>query len=63
VLDPKRATMGYDGILFLGNKIAEQVSNPGFNKKLSQYAKLPYKKSWYDQDAFQFIKEVGECQA
>ncbi|MDR1638861.1 MAG: nitrogen fixation protein NifE [Clostridiales bacterium] len=60
VLDPKRATMGYDGILFLGNKIAEQVSNPGFNKKLSQYARLPYKKSWYEQDAFQFIKGVGE---
>jgi nitrogenase molybdenum-iron protein alpha chain len=57
VLDPKRATMGYDGILYLGNKIMEQMKNPGFNRKLARYAKLPYKKSWYEQDAFKFIKE------
>jgi nitrogenase molybdenum-iron protein alpha chain len=56
VLDPKRATMGYDGILYLGNKIASQVENPGFNKKLSVYARLPYKQSWYESDAFKFIK-------
>jgi nitrogenase molybdenum-iron protein alpha chain len=57
VLDPKRPTMGYDGILYLGNKIAEQASNPGFNKKLAPYARLPYRSSWYEKDAFQFIKE------
>ncbi|MDR1902464.1 MAG: nitrogen fixation protein NifE [Treponema sp.] len=57
VLDPKRATMGYDGILYLGNKIVEQMRNPGFNRKISRYAKLPYKQSWYEQDAFKFIKE------
>ncbi|MDR2808622.1 MAG: nitrogen fixation protein NifE [Spirochaetaceae bacterium] len=56
VLDPKRATMGYDGILYLGNKIADQVENPGFNRKLSAYARLPYKQSWYVSDAFKFIK-------
>jgi nitrogenase molybdenum-iron protein alpha chain len=56
VLDPKRATMGYDGILYLGNKIACQVENPGFNKKLSAYARLPYKQSWYESDPFKFIK-------
>jgi nitrogenase molybdenum-iron protein alpha chain len=55
VLDPKRATMGYDGILYLGNKIACQVENPGFNKKLLAYARLPYKQSWYESDAFKFI--------
>jgi nitrogenase molybdenum-iron protein alpha chain len=58
VLDPKRATMGYDGILYLGNKIADQIEHPGFNRKLAPYARLPYKKSWYEKDAFQFIKEV-----
>jgi nitrogenase molybdenum-iron protein alpha chain len=55
VLDPKRATMGYDGILYLGNKIADQVENPGFNQKLAAYARLPYKDSWYETDAFKFI--------
>lgn len=55
VLDGKRPTMGYDGLLFLGNKIADQLSNPGFNKKLSKHSRLPYKDSWYEQDPFKFI--------
>lgn len=55
VLDGKRPTMGYDGLLFLGNKIAEQLENPGFNVKLSKHVKLPYKDSWYEEDAFKYI--------
>jgi nitrogenase molybdenum-iron protein alpha/beta subunit len=56
VLDMKRPTMGYDGILYLGNKIADQIENPGFNQKLALHARLPYKESWYTKDAFKFIK-------
>ncbi len=55
ILDGKRPTMGYDGLLFLGNKIADQLENPGFNVKMAQHAKLPYKDVWYTQDAFQYI--------
>ena len=55
VLDGKRPTMGYDGLLFLGNKIADQLENPGFNKKLAEHVKLPYKDSWYQEDAFKYI--------
>ncbi|XME03114.1 nitrogenase component 1 [Lachnospiraceae bacterium C1.1] len=55
VLDGKRPTMGYDGLLFLGNKIADQLQNPGFNKKLAQHVRLPYKDSWYGEDAFKYI--------
>ena len=55
VLDGKRPTMGYDGLLFLGNKIADQLENPGFNKKLAAHVKLPYKESWYSEDAFIYI--------
>jgi len=58
VLDMKRPTMGYDGILYLGDKIADQIENPGFNKKLQKHARLPYKKSWYEDDAFKFIKNL-----
>jgi nitrogenase molybdenum-iron protein alpha/beta subunit len=58
VLDMKRPTMGYDGILYLGNKIADQIENPGFNKKLAKHARLPYKKSWYEEDPFKFIKPL-----
>ena len=59
VLDMKRPTMGYDGILYLGNKIADQLENPGFNKKLSEHVKLPYKESWYQEDAFKYIIREG----
>ena len=48
--------MGYDGLLFLGNKIADQLQNPGFNVKLAQHVKLLYKNSWYQENAFKYIK-------
>ena len=59
VLDGKRPTMGYDGLLFLGNKIADQLENPGFNKKLAAHSKLPYKDSWYEENPFKYITEGG----
>lgn len=59
VLDMKRPTMGYDGLLYLGNKIADQLQNPGFNKKLSKHTKLPYKGSWYEENAFKYIVGGG----
>ena len=60
VLDGKRPTMGYDGLLYLGNKIADQLENPGFNVKLSKHVKLPYKNSWYEEDAFKYIVGGGK---
>lgn len=56
VLDMKRPTMGYDGILYLGNKIADQIENPGFNVKLSKHARLPYRDSWYKENPFKYIE-------
>lgn len=55
VLDFKRPTMGYDGIVFLGRKMADQLENPGFNEKLARHARLPYRDSWYAENAFKFI--------
>lgn len=60
ILDMKRPTMGYDGILYLGNKIADQIENPGFNVKLAKHSSLPYKQSWYNDNPFKFIKTLGE---
>jgi nitrogenase molybdenum-iron protein alpha chain len=56
ILDGKRPTMGYQGLLYLGEKIANQIENPGFNVKLARYAKLGYKQSWYDTNPFKFIR-------
>jgi hypothetical protein len=55
ILDGKRSTMGYNGLLYLGEKIAARIENPGFNVKLARYADLGYKQSWYSSDPFKFI--------
>ena len=60
VLDAKRPTMGYDGLLYLGYKLADMFENPGFNKKLAQHVRLPYKESWYEEDAFKYIVGGGD---
>ncbi|MDR1939558.1 MAG: nitrogen fixation protein NifE [Clostridiales bacterium] len=57
VLDIKRPTMGYRNLVYLGNKIACQTENPGYNKKIAEYARLPYKKSWYEENAFKYIQK------
>ncbi|MDR1733802.1 MAG: nitrogen fixation protein NifE [Oscillospiraceae bacterium] len=59
VLDIKRPTMGYRNLVYLGQKIAAQVENPGYNKRIAQYATLPYKESWYDSDPFKYIVKEG----
>jgi nitrogenase molybdenum-iron protein alpha chain len=56
ILDIKRPTMGYRNLVYLGNKIAFALENPGYNKKIAKYGTLPYKQSWYDSDPFKFIK-------
>jgi nitrogenase molybdenum-iron protein alpha chain len=55
ILDIKRPTIGYRNLAYLGNKIACQIENPGYNKNIAKYARLPYKKSWYSEDAFKYI--------
>jgi nitrogenase molybdenum-iron protein alpha chain len=53
----KRPTMGYNSLVHLGNKVANQLENPSFNVRLAKHAKLPYKNSWYEQNPFAYIKE------
>lgn len=52
----KRPTMGYDSLVYLGNKIVEQLENPGFNEKLAAHRRLPFRDSWYSEDPLKFIK-------
>ena len=55
VLDGKRPTLGYDGLIYLGNKLADQLTNPGFNRNLAKHVKPPYRDSWYEEDPFKYI--------
>lgn len=60
ILEAKRPTFGYNGLLYLGRKIENALENPSFNVKLAKHKKLPYKESWYSENAFKYFKEVGE---
>lgn len=59
ILESKRPTFGYNGLLYLAKKIENAVENPSFNIKLAKHKKLPYKESWYSENAFKYFKEVG----
>ncbi len=56
--------MGYEGIASYGKYLLRLIKNPSFGKTLStpvspyQESVLPYKKSWYESDAFSKFKEL-----
>lgn len=55
VLDSKHITLGYRGLLYLGEKISDAIDNSGLNKKLAQHRPLHYKESWYEQNPFKYL--------
>lgn len=57
ILEAKRPTFGYKGLIYLGRKIQNSIENPSFNIKLTQHKKLPYKDSWYSENVFKYFKE------
>ena len=61
ILDGKRATFGYRGVLYLGRKLEDALDNNNFNRKLKDYTELPFLDEWYEGDAFKYI-EFPEAQ-
>ncbi|EKQ55514.1 MULTISPECIES: nitrogenase component 1 [unclassified Clostridium] len=57
LFSPARPFLGYTGEFAFVKNIAFNLENPSFSKRLSQKVKLPYKDSWYERDAFSYIKE------
>lgn len=57
ILEAKRPTFGYNGLIYLGRKIENAIENPSFNIKLSQHKKLPYREEWYEENAFKYLME------
>ncbi|MBI4294611.1 MAG: hypothetical protein HY669_00380 [Chloroflexi bacterium] len=49
-------TLGFKGVVAYGRFLARAVKNPSYQKKLAPHVKLPYKESWYEQDAFSQFK-------
>ncbi|MCD8010207.1 MAG: nitrogen fixation protein NifE [Lachnospiraceae bacterium] len=56
ILDHKRPTFGYRGVLYLGRKIEDALDNNNFNRKLQRYTKPPFRESWYQEDAFKYME-------
>lgn len=56
ILDGKRPTFGYQGVLYLGHKIEVALENTAWPDKMAKHIKLPYKESWYQQSAFKYMK-------
>ena len=61
ILDGKRPTFGYRGVLYLGRKLEDALDNNNFNRKLKDYTELPFLDEWYEEDAFKYI-EFPEAQ-
>lgn len=52
--------MGYSGAFELAKRLVRIVKNSSFNKNLYKHVKLPYKGTWYQQDAFKYLVEESE---
>ncbi len=53
---PSYNYLGYSGTFEVARRLNRIVRNCQFNKKLSEYTKLPFKKEWYEKDPFTYIK-------
>jgi nitrogenase molybdenum-iron protein alpha chain len=51
--------IGYQGAYEIARRLYRQLKNPAFNKNISKYLRLPYKRSWYQSDPYKYIKARG----
>lgn len=56
ILDTKRPTFGFSGVLYLGRKIEDALDNNNFNANLKGKIELAYRDEWLSQDPFKYIK-------
>lgn len=56
ILDAKRPTFGFRGVLYLGRKIEDALDNNNFNRKLAPHTYLPFRSAWLKDDPFKFIE-------
>nr|WP_092071863.1 nitrogenase component 1 [Dendrosporobacter quercicolus]NSL49462.1 nitrogenase [Dendrosporobacter quercicolus DSM 1736]SDM30572.1 nitrogenase molybdenum-iron protein alpha chain [Dendrosporobacter quercicolus] len=50
--------IGYKGVYELARRLYRQLQNPVFNRKLSEWTRLPYRSKWYEQDPFSYIRQA-----
>ena len=55
---PQYNYCGYSGVFEIARRLAKKFRNAEFNRQLSLNVPLPFKKTWYEQDPFSYIKSV-----
>lgn len=53
---PSYNYLGYSGAFEIARRLNRILKNTMFNKNISENVKLPYKKEWYSQNPFHYIK-------
>lgn len=53
---PSYNYLGYSGVYEVARRLNRVMRNAQFNKRLSQYTRLPFKKEWYEKNPFSYIK-------
>lgn len=57
IFNTDKAYFGYQGTFSLVKRILFALENESFQQRLAKNIRLPYKDSWYENDAFSYIKE------
>jgi len=57
IFGPSNSYLGYKGTFELATRLERLLQNPTYYKTLAQTASQPYHESWYEQDAFTYIRE------
>jgi nitrogenase molybdenum-iron protein alpha chain len=56
LFDVDKSFFGYSGMFSLLRRIVFTFRNTSYQKRLSAHVKFPYRDSWYEKDAFHYIK-------
>ncbi len=53
------AYIGYRGAYDLARRLARQLKNPSYNRRLAENLRLPYSDTWYEAPPFSYINSRG----
>lgn len=57
IFSPAYSYMGYRGVFDMAVRLERTLKNPSFNRHVSAGIRTPYRKSWYSDDPFRYIKQ------
>ncbi|MBJ6724331.1 nitrogenase component 1 [Geomesophilobacter sediminis] len=61
IYGPNNSYLGYKGVFEVATRLERILANPNWYNTLGETVELPYKKSWYEQDPYAYIRQDGEA--